>query len=285
MDPVPTPDWVSIVLDREPRPRFPSAQQVVDVGRVWLVTGGLGSIGAALGSVLDAYGVEYLLADVDEMDVTDEHCVRGVLADVKPDVIVHLAGAKHAPEGETDPMHAVEVNAIGTRNVLRHAGNARVVTASTCKACDPETAYGSSKLIAERLTMNAGQRVARFHNVVESSGNVFRIWDALTDDSPLMVSDGERYFISRTEALGLLMHAAVTPKPGRYCVDPGKRHRMTDIAERLYPGRRTIRVTRRGDRTSEPLHASNEIAIGLDGILQIRNSHDPARSELIEVAA
>jgi FlaA1/EpsC-like NDP-sugar epimerase len=273
-----TAPWVERVLNRESRPSWPALADVRAAGGTWLVTGGLGSLGAAIGDVLDMAGVEYLLADIDEMDVTNEECVAGVLGEMRPDVVLHLAGAKHAPEGELDPMNCVEVNTIGTRNVLRHAGAARVVTASTCKACDPETAYGASKLIAERLTLNAGQRVARFHNVVETSGNVFELWREQAPDTPLLVADCSRYFISRDEALALLLHAATQPRTGRWSVNPQRPQRMADVAARLYPGRATVTVIRRGDRTCEPLCASNEHAahaVGTRGLLRVYNTHDP----------
>ena len=119
-------------------------------------------------------------------------------------------------------MSALEVNVLGTRNVLAHAPEgSHVVTASTCKACEPETAYGASKLVAERVTLNAGGSVARFYNVVESSGNVFEIWSELDPSEPLEVTPCRRYFISLAEAVSLVVWTAILP-PARYGFDPGQ---------------------------------------------------------------
>src|SRR5262245_20397675 len=118
-----------------------------------LVTGAKGSIGSALLPRLErpALGV-----DIEDFDIRDVDAVRHYVKTVKPDLIYHLAGAKSATQGEADPLTALQVNAVGTANILAAAGDAHVITVSTCKACDPETAYGASKLLAERLTLEAG---------------------------------------------------------------------------------------------------------------------------------
>lgn len=236
-----------------------------------LVTGAGGSVGQALIAKLP----EAIATDIAELNITNARAVRHLLLRVKPDVIYHLAGAKHAPEGELDPWHVLEVNAIGTQNILDGAEYSRVIFASTCKACDPETAYGASKLIAERMVLNAGGVVIRFHNIPESSGNVFRLWESLPPDQPLPVTDCWRYFTPLEKAVELLL-AAATLEPGRYCVEPGDPEWIPRVAERLYPGRpRVVIPRRRGDRYREPLHALCEEAIEHGPWLRIVSPHDP----------
>lgn len=219
----------------------------------YLVTGAKGSVGRRLLERLEsAVGV-----DIDEMDVTDAKQVWDVIASVRPRVIFHLAGAKHAPDGELDPAHVARVNVDGTLNVLRaaEAVGAKVVISSTCKACDPETAYGASKLIAERAVLNAGGVVVRYYNIPESDGNVFRLWESLPPGEPIAYTDCWRYFISIEQALELTLAAARLPC-GRYIVDPGLPRHMRSVVEELYPGRTLVQIPRRrGDRYKEPLKA------------------------------
>jgi dTDP-glucose 4,6-dehydratase len=196
----------------------------------------------------------------------------------RPDVIFHLAGAKHAPEGEEDPVGVAMTNAIGTANVLAAADavGARVVTASTCKAANPQTAYGASKLIAERATLNAGGSVARFFNVIETCGNVFRTWEGLAEHESIPVTPAARYFITIREAVALVLWAAVLP-PGRYIVNPGRRPRtMPSVAAALYPDRpQQFIPLRRGDRMAEPMLAVEERAMPVSAWLwRITSSHD-----------
>lgn len=246
-------------------------------GKRILVTGSAGSIGSALLGLedLDVQGADLMTG----VDVRDAAAVAATMRVQRPDVVIHLAGAKSAPGGESDPWGVAETNVAGTRNVLEAAAaaGARVVTASTCKACDPETAYGASKLIAERMTLNAGGTVARFHNVVETSGNVFELWRETPDDEPLTVTSCSRYFISLAEAVALVLWSAILPA-GRYATHPGARRRMYEVAADLYPARRLTQVPpRRGDRLCEPLVASHErwewVMPHLP-FIRIRSSHD-----------
>jgi FlaA1/EpsC-like NDP-sugar epimerase len=232
------------------------------IGKRVLVTGAAGSIGQALVPLLRDCTV--WATDLNELDVTAGGDMLLAFDSFRPDVVFHLAGAKHAPAGEEDPWSAMLVNAIGTRHVLAAAGAidagdcVRVVTASTCKACNPETAYGASKLIAERMTLNAGHSVARFYNVVETQGNVFDIWWQIPDDQPIPWTDCYRYFITLREAVGLILWSAILP-PARYTVEPGTQRWMGDVAADAYPHRLLEQVpARRGDRQTEPMRGSHE---------------------------
>jgi FlaA1/EpsC-like NDP-sugar epimerase len=242
-----------------------------------LVTGAAGSIGSALVSRLRRLGFDVCATDIHNLDVTDSGQVRAGFHLAEPDLIYHLAGAKHAPEGESDPAHVAMVNVAGTENVLAHARGVKVVLASTCKACDPETAYGASKLIAERMVLNYGGVVVRYHNVRETSGNVFRLWEQLPDNAPVPWTDCWRYFIGIDEALSLTVAARSFPS-GRYAVRPGLAQHMHTVASSVYPGRDLVEMpARRGDRYREPLVAACEsYAAFSPGVLKITGQHDPA---------
>jgi FlaA1/EpsC-like NDP-sugar epimerase len=252
-----------------------------------LVTGGHGSIGAALVAriMADAAEADGPIAVVvrpseKAMDVRDRRIVDAVFDSFAPTLVYHLAGAKHAPEGELDPAHVLDVNANGTRNILASAQRvaARVVTASTCKACDPETAYGASKLLAERMTLAAGGSVARFYNVPESCENVFATWAALPEHEPIPVTDCTRFFVSIDRAVELLLACGNGLGPGRYTTHPGSSRWMLEVARELYPDRDIVRISRRrGDRQHEPRHAACEHLIPLGGQLErIVSPHDEA---------
>lgn len=244
-----------------------------------LITGAYGSLGSLLAPRLRMAGADHLcLTDIGELDVTILGEVEAVFDGFAPTLIYHLAACKYAPEGETDPAGTLEVNAVGTANVVAaaQAVGARVVTASTCKACDPETVYGATKLIAERLTLNAGGWVARFYNVRESAGNVFETWAALPEDEPLLVTPCWRYFISLEQAVDLLARVPSMPS-GRYTVAPGRPVAVRDLAATLYPGRSTTPIPpRRGDRLIEPRTGASEILqqTGVAGIERVVSRHD-----------
>ena len=248
-----------------------------------LITGAIGSIGSAVTHELGEHGHPNLWAfDIDGLDVTDRDAVRAAFQAVRPTVVLHLAGAKHAPLGEIDPFDAMNVNAIGTQNVVDAASevHARVVTASTCKACDPETAYGASKLIAERITLNAGGSVMRYYNVVETAGNVFEKWEKLPAEQGIpVVGECVRRFISLREAVACLFEVASgSLEPGRYIPALALPRRMARVAQDLYPlAMLNPMAPRRGDRLEEPFIARSETAYPAGGRLvsRVTSPHDP----------
>lgn len=237
-----------------------------------LITGANGSIGTRLVERLNGL-CDILPTDIQgdlvNLDVTDFEAVIKICERYNPTHIIHLAGAKHAPEGEVNPMEVCTINAIGTHNLIE-AANARIVLSSTCKSCDPETAYGASKLLAERMVMNSGGSVARFYNVIETQGNVFEIWD---NSDIKRVTTCNRFFISLDEAVGLTIYSLFNK--GRFCVNTNNRY-VPFIFESLYPNvKYDIVERRRGDRMNEPLHASSEdLLIVNESIFKINNYHD-----------
>lgn len=247
------------------------------MGKRILVTGAAGSIGQVLAPLLQKNGCDVLSTDVEDLDVTEDWKVKAVCSLFRPEVVFHLAGAKHAPLGEEDPWTAMQINTVGTQNILDSVNkeSTRVVTASTCKACNPETAYGASKLLAERMTLNEGHSVARFYNVVETQGNVFEIWRNLPSDEPVPWTDCSRFFISLSEATATILWAAVLPS-ARYTVTPGLARRMQTVVKELYPNRDLMQIQRRrGDRQTEPLCGSHELLIPVDECHTLREIISP----------
>ena len=252
-----------------------------------LVTGAAGSVGRVLGRAIPARLTDVAWDGGKHLDVTNREQVVGYMATFRPRIVFHLAGAKHAPQGELDPAHVAAVNITGTLNVLHAAAltGAKVVMSSTCKACDPETAYGASKLIAERAVLNAGGVVVRYFNIPESEGNVFRLWESLPDSEPIPWTDCWRFFVPIAQCVALTLEAAGMPS-GRYAPSPGHARHMHDVAMDLYPGRRLVQVPlRRGDRYREPLKAKSENVQEVNGYLTITSPHDPVEAEGAQAAA
>jgi UDP-N-acetylglucosamine 4,6-dehydratase/5-epimerase len=253
-----------------------------------LITGAKGTIGTALTGRYDEVKLFYgkqapklKATDLRTLDVRDYDEVMVTVEEWRPEVIFHLAGEKHAPDGERRPWEYVETNLTGTKNILAAANEygARVVFASTCKAADPETVYGATKLIAERACLEEGHSVARLYNVWPASGNVFETWSKILRPDPLPVTPCARRFMTLSEAVDLFLWVATAP-PGRYAIWPTVLRSMKELAEVLYPERTLEKMfPRRGDRLVEPDAARRELFEHINGeehIVKIVSSHDPS---------
>jgi FlaA1/EpsC-like NDP-sugar epimerase len=263
-------------------------------GKNILITGGNGSLGNALADWFDEAGIDtYFLLDIElENNVPGRRIhscnilkfdeIKTWIHNTIPHFIFHFAAGKHAPVGERDPWETTRVNIEGTENIIRAmkgfaAEDCNLILSSTCKSCLPETCYGATKLIADRMVLNAGGSVARYYNVVQSSGNVFEIWEK--DGEPYFATDCYRYFISLDEAIALTIYAGITR--GRFSVDPGEKRYIPDICNDIYENPEMMIIPRRrGDRKEEPVHGSNEQPVHeFSNIYRIENYNDEVRND------
>lgn len=84
-----------------------------------LVTGGTGFVGQHLIKQLEKNGVEVLDYSMREGgDILNYELVRNMLDIHRPDYIYHLAAQAYVPESFLDPMRAMNVNVMGSLNLL-----------------------------------------------------------------------------------------------------------------------------------------------------------------------
>jgi len=272
------------ILGRDEIQPLVDIDKQVKINKKVLITGSNGSIGTRLIERFKFMGVDFLSTDIEGqhtyLDITYASNVSDILSEYKPDIIINIAGAKHAPEGEHETWKTLSINTIGTKNLIDHSDpNTKIILTSTCKSCNPETVYGASKLIAERMVLNNGGSIARFFNVVETQGNVFEIWDNVDVNDPIKVAAVcKRHFISLDEATGLLIYIASTDDKSRYIVNSPILREMIDIANALYSDREKIIIQpRRGDRVAEKFLSTNENIekyVFSESIIKIKNTHD-----------
>ncbi|MEM7376090.1 MAG: polysaccharide biosynthesis protein [Pseudomonadota bacterium] len=194
-----------------------------------LITGGSGSVGV---SFMESYpdDVEYHSVSrnaeaplpscrAHAADIRDGDALTRVFLDVRPDIVVHAAAMKHVNQAELQPSQAVEINILGTLNVIKACLAAQVpvaVAISTDKACQPENMYGYTKRITEQIWLEhhcAQTRFvcARFANVAASAGSVIPIWlRAALSGETLKLTDSRmnRLMFSAQQASALVRAAA-----------------------------------------------------------------------------
>ena len=238
-------------------------------GRRVAVTGAAGSVGAPLVRLLAKLcPAELLLLDHHEhtlfrlkqelgtrwpvpirwvlADVRDRRKLEALFRTVRPEVVFHLAAYKHVPLGEENPDQTANVNLGGTRALIEtaaDAGVARFVYPSSDKAVNPPSVYGSTKKIAEALTLAAdsafapGFSVTRFVNIVGTRGSVIETLCAqVAARKPLTLTDPgmTRYWITMPEATRLLVQTGCAPMSGVvFMADLGPPLNLAEMARHL----------------------------------------------------
>jgi len=119
-------------------------------------------------------------------DVRDPVRLRRAFAGI--DVVVHAAALKQVPACEYNPIEPVATNIDGARNIIEAAldtGVPRVLALSTDKAVNPINLYGGTKLVAEKLFVQANSysgsgptrfACVRYGNVLGSRGSVIPLF-------------------------------------------------------------------------------------------------------------
>jgi FlaA1/EpsC-like NDP-sugar epimerase len=152
-------------------------------------------------------------------DVRDRDRLNLAIRNV--DIVYHAAAMKHIEICEDNPFDAVKTNVVGTSNILESSiieGIEKFVFISTDKATNPTSTLGGSKLLAERLTLDAGTysgkgktkfAIVRFGNVLGSRGSVFQIFQKqIRTKKPLTVTDRNmtRFIMSISDAASMILN-------------------------------------------------------------------------------
>jgi NAD(P)-dependent dehydrogenase (short-subunit alcohol dehydrogenase family) len=235
-------------------------------GATVLVTGGTGCIGSTLMTQLAQRGPARLVcvsrgvtagfprqagADYLAGDVRDRARMDEIFAQVRPDVIFHVAAQRSPALAEVEVHRTVSTNVLGSRNVLAAAAAAgvrQVVCASTGKALRPYSPemYTASKRAAEwsaSLAAASGELLvsaARFTHVIDNSIVYERLLDWADADGGYRAGTGQRtaeaavvrlhgpsiafYVQSALESAQLLLIACLGARPGEFRV-----HAITDL--------------------------------------------------------
>lgn len=224
-----------------------------------LITGGSGYLGRGLVRQLLADGCdricvysrgEHTQASM-RVEFNDDKRLRWFIGDVRDvtrleramhgvDTVIHAAALKRIEVGAYCPDEMVKTNVLGSMNVLESAERAGVVKAvlvSSDKAYQPVSPYGQSKALAESLFLTHAGRLltaaCRYGNVAGSTGSVITIWRALlASGKHAIVTDPEctRFWMTRQEAVQLVLQAARYPIPGKLSIPDLPAYRLGDLA-------------------------------------------------------
>lgn len=278
--------------------------------QVVLVTGGTGSFGRKFVEILqaehppgklivfsrdelkqyemrsqgfDAPNLRYFLGDV-----RDVGRLRRAMEEVT--VVVHAAALKQVPACEYNPIEAVRTNVDGGVNVIDAALDCnveRVLALSTDKAVSPVNLYGATKLVAEKLFVQAnayrGRRPSRFScvrygNVVGSRGSVIPLFRTQRDGGKVTVTDPRmtRFWITLEQGARFVIRCIERMRGGEVFVPKIPSMNIMDLATAVAPGCEVEEIgIRPGEKLHEVLLSEDEArhSVELDGMFVIQPSH------------
>jgi FlaA1/EpsC-like NDP-sugar epimerase len=237
-------------------------------GRVVMVTGAAGSIGAELCRQIVRFEPKKLVC-VDQAetplfnlqqhtldgssrdtvfsvaDITDTERMRRLLLEHEVQVIFHAAAYKHVPLTEENHYEGFKNNVFGLLNLVETAeecGCEDFLLISSDKAVNPSSLMGCTKRLGELIV---GSRElsrmrcvsVRFGNVLGSQGSVIPLFqEQIRARRPITVThpDMTRYFMTIPEAVSLVLQAFTVGEHGNVLVlDMGEPLRILDLAQTL----------------------------------------------------
>lgn len=275
-----------------------------------LVTGGTGSFGKKFAEILlREYSPKKLI--VFSRDELKQHemrvagfnhdCLRYFIGDVRDaerlrramngvDVVIHAAALKQVPACEFNPIEAVKTNIEGARNVIEAAldcGVKSVLALSTDKAVNPVNLYGATKLVAEKLFVQANSYAGsgptrfscvRYGNVVGSRGSVIPLFLEQRGSGTVTVTDPAmtRFWITLDQGARFVIQCIERMHGGEVFVPKIPSTTLRDIVEAVTPECK-MRVVgiRPGEKLHECLVSDDEArnTVELDGFYVIKPLH------------
>jgi len=254
-------------------------------GKSILITGGTGSFGRRF--------VKTVLAEQDPrrvvifsrdelkqyefaQDLGADPRVRFFIGDVRDrerlwrafdgvEIVVHAAALKQVPAAEYNPFEAVKTNINGAQNVIDAAldrGVSRVMALSTDKASSPINLYGATKLVSDKLFVNANVyagghetrfAVVRYGNVVGSRGSVVPLFQKLAASGRIPITDERmtRFWITLDKGVRFVLEMLERMHGGELFVPQIPSMHMMDLARAIAPD---AKIEFTGIRPGEKLH-------------------------------
>jgi UDP-N-acetylglucosamine 4,6-dehydratase len=206
----------------------------------------------------DQSNLRYFIGDVRDVDRL-RRAMHGV------DIVIHAAALKQVPTCEYNPIEAVLTNVMGARNVIEASldtGVKKVMTINTDKAVNPVNLYGATKLVAEKLFVQANAysgigptrfSCVRYGNVVGSRGSVIPLFLEQRNNGKVTITDQRmtRFWITLEQGVRFVIRCVEQMHGGEVFVPKIPSMNIMDLAKAVAPD---CDVENIGIRPGEKLH-------------------------------
>ena len=197
-------------------------------------------------------------------DVRDRS--RLSLAFQSMDYVVHAAALKQIVAAEYNPQEVVKTNIEGAQNIIFSALDQnvdKVIALSTDKAVNPVNLYGATKLVSDKLFINANNlagkkrtrfSVVRYGNVINSRGSVIPFFKKTVIQKkliPITHKSMTRFFIKVDDGVKFVIKSFSRMLGGEIFIPKVDSIKIIDIAKAISSNTK-IKIV--GIRPGEKMH-------------------------------
>ena len=183
--------------------------------------------------------------------------------------VYHCAALKHVELSEYNPFEALKANVNGTNNIIEAAIKCnvkKVLVTSSDKAVNPSSTMGTTKLLAEKLTISANNfsgsndirfGCVRFGNVWNTNGSVGPIFkNQILSDNDITLTDASmtRFFVSKDDAVSLCIDSCNSLIGGEIFISDMGATSIGLIAEEFKTYNSKINILQTGSKAGEKLY-------------------------------
>ena len=196
-------------------------------------------------------------------DVRDKNRLKRAMNDV--DLVIHAAALKQVPACEYNPIEAVKTNIDGTVNIIDAAIDNDVdcvMLISTDKAVHPVNLYGATKMVAEKLIVQAnsysgGKKTrfscVRYGNVIGSRGSVIPLFLEQRKSGTITVTSERmtRFWLTLEQGVQFVINCMHEMEGGETFIPKIPSMSLLELAKAIAPDAKIKNI---GIRPGEKLH-------------------------------
>jgi len=209
-------------------------------------------------------------------NVRDKNRLHRAMKDV--DIIVHAAALKQVPACEYNPIEAIRTNIDGAINVVDASIDNnidKILFISSDKAVHPVNLYGATKMVSEKLFVQANSYVTttdregryskfscvRYGNVIGSRGSVIPLFMEQKKTGTLTITDEDmtRFWLTIEDGIKFVIQCIDKMKGGEIFIPKISSMKVIDLADVIAPdAEKKVIGIRPGEKMHEVLMTEDE---------------------------
>lgn len=214
-------------------------------------------------------------------DIRDKDRLK-LAFNMKIDIVIHAAALKHVTSSEYNPIETVKTNILGAQNIIEiclEKNIEKVLALSTDKAAGPINLYGATKLVSDKLFVNANNygskskfSVVRYGNVFGSRGSVIETFLKQRENGKIEITDKRmtRFNITLNQSVIFVIESLNKMLGGEIFIPKLPSYRILDLALAIAPNAKIIFS---GIRPGEKIHEEMLTPTDSFNTYELKNSY------------